>query len=264
MLVFIQERKCFLDRYYKLYEIGRGATATVYKAYDKTNDMFVAMKCSEDRMLMLKEYHFIKNANCPGIPKVYEYFEDGDMSVIIMEYIHGTTLKTLIKEKCADVRILFKAMFEIAVILLYMHEIEKAYYLDLKPANIILSGQKAYLVDFGSVIQKISKSAEGCGTVYGTKRYASPELWIADSVIDEKSDVYGFGCVIDEIINNFNVKNKKLSSVVKRCKQKKAVKRYASMREVIVLYCSAISYVGVVYTKKVQYGRECCTIHNRE
>lgn len=253
-----------MDRYYKLYEAGRGATATVYKAYDKTNDMFVAMKCSQDRMLLLKEYHFLKNVNYPGIPKVYEYFEDGDMSVIIMEYIHGITLKSLIKEKCADVRILFKAMFEIASILLYMHEVEKAYYLDLKPANIILSGQKAYLIDFGSVRQKMQKNTENSGAVYGTKRYAAPELCIEYGEIDEKSDVYGFGCVIAEIINSFNVNNKQLSLVVKRCKQKKAVKRYASMREVIVLYCSAINYVGVVYTKKVQYGRECCTIHNRE
>src|SRR5262249_932094 len=80
---------------------------------------------------------------------------------------------------------------------------------DLKPSNVVLTsdanGETVRLIDFGmsTVLQSARSSVTDVtrtGEVFGTPHYMSPEQCLGNK-IDERSDVYSFGCLMYEVLN---------------------------------------------------------------
>src|ERR1700761_3055834 len=69
---------------------------------------------------------------------------------------------------------------------------------DVKPHNVLVEGERAYLSDFG-LAKAIDESAASMASVVGTAAYMSPEQWRGEAV-GPPADIYSLGCVLYEAV----------------------------------------------------------------
>ena len=95
------------DRYEIIKSIGEGGMANVYLAYDTILDRRVAVKIlrgdlSNDEKFVRRfqrEALAASSLSNPNIVEVYDVGEDNGNYFIVMEYVEGQTLKSLIKRR---------------------------------------------------------------------------------------------------------------------------------------------------------------------
>ena len=95
------------DRYEIIEKIGSGGMAVVYRGKDRKLDRYVTIKVLREEFIGDEEFiERFRSEACsaarlshPNIVRVYDVGEDGEINYIVMEYIHGDTLKTAIKKK---------------------------------------------------------------------------------------------------------------------------------------------------------------------
>ncbi|BAY47508.1 pentapeptide repeat-containing serine/threonine kinase [Scytonema sp. HK-05] len=138
--------------------------------------------------------------NHPQIPRLLDYFEDGEQLYLVQEYIHGPTLQQEIKRKgvFSEARV-NQFLSELLPLLQYIHE-RKVIHRDIKPTNIIRRAQDGTLVliDFGAVKNQVSQTLanpteQTALTAYaiGTPGFAPPEQMAMRPVF--ASDIYAVG-----------------------------------------------------------------------
>jgi serine/threonine protein kinase len=73
---------------------------------------------------------------------------------------------------------------------------------DIKPDNILLSGDQVLVADFGvaRAVSEVAEKLTATGMIVGTPTYMSPEQASGDKAIDGRSDIFGLGCVIYEML----------------------------------------------------------------
>ena len=141
---------------------------------------------------------------------------------IIMEWIDGCTLESLIKEGQIDKPLAKKIICELCDTLEYIHR-KQIIHRDLKPENIMITnnGRNVKIIDFGL---SDADSYNILKAPAGTKIYASPEL-IAGEQIDARSDLWSLGLIIKESSRSY-------SHIASRCLQRDKNKRFASAYEI--------------------------------
>ncbi len=235
----------FLEQYEFLQILGQGAGSRVYLARHKVLGTLRAIKVLSKNhpraCEFLKEAQILQNLNHPGIPCIYEVTEDSEQYYLIEEYIPGTSLQTLISsvpEKIPLTDIIRYGM-ELCEILSYLHK-QKPYpllYLDFKPEHVICSGERVYLLDFGSVREERSWSA-GAG-IPGTTGFVSPEVR-AGQFPRISSDIYGVGALLyymttgrlyegSDSFKGPGLMDEKWKAVLERCLLEDMDKRYPDM-----------------------------------
>ena len=173
----------------------------------------------------LREAHILKQLHHAAIPCIYDIEEDDSASYIIEEDMGGEPLnEVLIRQKCLPTSFISHYSIQLCEIIEYLHK-EGILYLDIKPENLMISGDKLALIDFGGAMKK-----EGDQRVlFGTDGYAAPEQYLGRS--SEQSDVYGIGRVMGVMLGQGNKNGKKLLGIYKRCVQPSPEKRYRSVSE---------------------------------
>ena len=90
-----------------LEKVGRGGTATVYKARQKSNGRIVALKMG-DRLLSLDESNFarfkreftiIRHIRHPNLVEALEFAEENQVPYLVLEFVEGQTLDQRLREK---------------------------------------------------------------------------------------------------------------------------------------------------------------------
>ncbi|TVR45250.1 MAG: serine/threonine protein kinase [Planctomycetota bacterium] len=183
--------------------IGRGGTAEVYRLQHEKDKSEGALKLllpdfakdADCQKLFLREADFLEDFNHQGIPKIFAQTTVLDRLALIMDYVPGDNLMTLLHQgkKLPPLSVLMAA----CKIISYLHE-QNVIHNDIKLANFILSPKgRIHCVDFGSA-RRLSMSStffrrfKGSEKVQGTPSYLAPEL-IQGKGPSKSSDVWALG-----------------------------------------------------------------------
>jgi tetratricopeptide (TPR) repeat protein len=120
-----------------------------------------------------------------------------------MPFVEGESLQQrMTREGALPAADACRLLSEIADALAYAHA-HGVIHRDVKPANIMIAGEHAVLVDFGvaqAVVEAIDTRITGTGHYVGTTQYMAPEQFVASSDVDGRADVYSLGVVIFEVL----------------------------------------------------------------
>ncbi|MFC9129888.1 serine/threonine-protein kinase [Streptomyces sp. NPDC057099] len=196
-------------------EIGRGGMAVVYRARDLRLERTVALKLLAPelarndtfRRRFTHESRAAAAIDHPHIVPVFEAGETDGVLYIAMRYVVGSDLRHLLdREGPLSPATTLRIAAQVASALDAAHD-HGLVHRDVKPGNILVARgtdsdhpEHAYLTDFG--LTKKSLSLTGFTTVgqfVGTLDYVAPEQ-ISGRPVDARCDVYGFGCVVYEIL----------------------------------------------------------------
>jgi serine/threonine protein kinase len=188
------------DKYEIVEVIGRGGMGTVYKAYQRGLDRFVAIKVlyenlADDpdfRARFQNEATIVAKLNHPNIVAVYDIVSHGKTYCIVMEYVDGQSLQKLVDNGALDERTALLIGAQIARALHYAHE-RGVIHRDVKPDNILVTPDKiAKITDFGIARMRGGKFRTQTGVSMGTPRFMSPEQ-VTGHDLDGRSDLYSLG-----------------------------------------------------------------------
>ncbi len=190
--------------------LGRGAMGVVYDGWDPIIARRVAIKTvkipdASDAEAVEELARFRREAQAagrlthPNIVGVYDYGEDGNVAYIVMEFVDGPTLKSLLEkqERLALPEIL-RVMEDVLTGLGFSHA-RGIVHRDIKPANVMLTREgQAKIADFG-IARIESSSMTQAGTVMGTPAYMSPEQFMGQTV-DLRTDIYSAGVLLYQLL----------------------------------------------------------------
>src|ERR1700689_2684454 len=196
-------------RYELSHLVARGGMAEVYRARDQLLDRPVALKVlfprlSVDRSFVerfRREAQAAANLSHPNIVPVFDWGEDTGTYFIVMEFIDGRPLSSILKtagplspERTADVGA------HVAAALGYAHK-HGVIHRDVKPGNVLITDEgQVKVTDFG-IARAINteESLTQTGAVMGTATYFSPEQ--AEGIgVDARTDIYSLGVVLLEML----------------------------------------------------------------
>jgi len=252
------------DRYEIIEKIGSGGMAVVYRGKDKKLDRYVTIKVLREEFIGDEEFiERFRSEACsaarlshPNIVRVYDVGEEGKINYIVMEYIHGDTLKTAIRKKAPfDSRSTINVAIQIASALSQAHKAHIVHR-DIKPQNILVGTDGVVKVtDFGIARAARATTMTTTANAAGSVHYFSPEQ-ARGGYVDEKSDIYSLGITMFEMItgvlpfqgnNSVSIALKhineelpdirqynpnctpSLEGIIKKATMKKADERYASI-----------------------------------
>ncbi len=198
------------DRYAIERELGAGGMATVYLAEDVKHHRKVALKVLRPELAatlgperFVREIEIAAGLTHPHILPLYDSGEANGFLYYVMPYIEGESLRDrLDREGKLPLEDLIRLTDEVAAALSYAHE-QGIVHRDVKPENIMLSGGRAVVADFGIARAVTAAGGErltGTGLAIGTPAYMSPEQAMGLAEVDARSDVYALGCVVYEMV----------------------------------------------------------------
>jgi outer membrane protein assembly factor BamB/tetratricopeptide (TPR) repeat protein len=199
-----------VGRYEITGNIGSGGSGHVYSALDRTVGRVVAIKMLNapgDADLVRRfraEAKTVANLHHKNIVTVHEYGEEDGIPYLVMEYLNGTTLQELIRQRSLSLLEMLEIMTEVAEGLHYAHE-HGVTHRDVKPANIMrLTGGSVKIMDFGIArlgAQSATQLTQS-GLLIGSLMYMAPEQF--NGTADALTDVFGYGVTFYELLTGKN------------------------------------------------------------
>ena len=195
-------------RYQIIDKLGSGGMAYAYKARDMRLGRFVTVKVLKDEYAENAEFltKFSSEASAAAslshhnIVRVYDVGEDRGINYIVMEYVHGQSLKKTIDEKAPfDTLTTLSVALQIASALSHAHK-HHVVHRDIKPQNILVAVDGTIKVtDFGIARAATTNTYAADVNAMGSVHYFSPEQ-ARGGYINEKSDIYSLGITMFEMI----------------------------------------------------------------
>ena len=205
------------NRYQIIRLLGTGGMGSVYYAHDPVLDCYVAIKQlmpmpgNAGRMAEQMQKQFLREAQTlaalhhPNLPRVTDYFIDGDLHYLVMDYIEGQSLLDLLianKSGFAE-NLVLEWADQLLSALEYIHA-RNVIHRDIKPANVRRTTDgHIFLVDFG-LAKPYSLNNPHTLTMFhgiGTPEYAPPEQYDPESHTDQRSDIYALGATLYHLLS---------------------------------------------------------------
>lgn len=231
--------------------IARGGMGVVYRATQLALERPVALKVIAAELAgkegfrerFLRESRLAASLDHPSVVPVYDAREEDGELIVAMRLIEGGDLRKLIDREgpLAPARTV-ALLSQVAEALDAAHA-AGIVHRDVKPHNILVEGERAYLSDFG-----LAKAFEGTGagsgaSIVGTVEYMAPEQWRGERA-GPAADVYSLGCVLFEALTGIVPYARKaadtepemprgIGAVIERAVSKDPADRYANAGELI-------------------------------
>ncbi len=196
------------DRYQIIKTIGEGGMANVYLAKDTILDRNVAVKVlrgdlADDEKFVRRfqrEALSASKLNHPNIVEMYDVGEDDGRYYIVMEYVQGKTLKSLVKKRGAlTLPEVIDIMTQLTSAIMCAHD-SYIIHRDIKPQNVmILDDGRVKIMDFGIAMALNSNELTQTNSVMGSVHYLPPEQ-ANGSGSTIKSDIYSLGILMYELL----------------------------------------------------------------
>ena len=182
--------------------LAHGGLGWIYLARDRNvSDRWVVLKGllntgdADALAAAIAEQQFLAQVEHPLIVEIYNFVTHEGAGYIVMEYVGGTSLKDILKERMAansgeydplpvDQAIAY--IYEILPAFQYLHDLGLVY-CDFKPDNLIQVGDAVKLIDLGGV----RRIDDDQSAIYGTYGYQAPE--VAEVGPSVASDLYTIG-----------------------------------------------------------------------
>lgn len=185
-----------------LEKIGQGGMGIVYKAHHIKLNKVVCIKILPKELetdprnieFFLREAEISKQLDHPNTVHVYDYGKEKDRYYIVMSYVEGKSLDTIVKEKgYLSVEEASDIMIGVLKGLEHAHS-KNIIHRDIKPSNIIITKEGIpRIIDFGLARRIVEeKQLTITGEMIGTAYFMSPEQGLGNKV-DSRSDLYALG-----------------------------------------------------------------------
>jgi DNA-binding beta-propeller fold protein YncE len=187
--------------------IGRGGMGVVYRATHLTLERPVALKVIASNLVsqegfrarFLRESQLAASLDHPAVVPIYDSREvDGEL-VVAMRLVQGGDLRKLIERGGPLPPERATALLGQVAEALDAAHAAGIVHRDVKPHNVLVEGERAFLSDFGLAKALGESGAASSASVVGTVEYMSPEQW-RGSRVGPPADVYSLGCVLYEAL----------------------------------------------------------------
>lgn len=196
------------NRYKIISLLGEGGMGEVYLADDEQTLQQVAVKILARQLTahpdslerFRREAKTLRQLDHPNIVKFIDAFEHESQYVIVMEYIPGGSLHTLLKKGQLPIERARQIALGLCDALIRSHQLN-IIHRDIKPENVLLAEDGTpKLADFG-----VARLSEGTrmtrsGTQVGTPYYMAPEAW-EGKTLDAQADIWSLGALLFEMIS---------------------------------------------------------------
>ncbi|HTQ04921.1 MAG TPA: FHA domain-containing serine/threonine-protein kinase [Polyangiaceae bacterium] len=198
------------DRYEIRQSLGKGGMGEVFLAYDRTTQQPSALKVvrEESRMpgddeALRQELLLARSVSHPNVCRVHDLAPSPWGPILVMEHIAGQTLHTHIRRRKAQggytADEFRKIASETAAGLAAIHA-QGLVHGDLKPGNVMVTNDRAIILDFGFAQERARLSARrpGAPPDGGTPNYMAPERLRSGGASPE-DDMYALGLTLWEM-----------------------------------------------------------------
>jgi len=210
-----EEDRILRDRYRIIRTIKSGGMGMVYLAEDIPKKKLRAIKvmfnqgeASEEQLYAIKRFReeaeILARLDHPNIPSINDYFTHKGHYYLVMDYIKGDDLETLLRKSGNRLPEKFVVIWGIQLcdVLSYLHNHKPhpILYRDLKPANILLKKDESriFLIDFG-IARRINPLTDSQKTAIGTEGYAPLEQYKGNP--EPRSDIYALGATMHHLLS---------------------------------------------------------------
>ncbi|HWK27977.1 MAG TPA: serine/threonine-protein kinase, partial [Solirubrobacter sp.] len=182
---------------------GRGGMGIVYRATQLSLGRPVALKLiapelaadASFRERFQRESRMAAAIDHPNVIPVYEAGEEDGRLYLVMRWVAGTDLHRLLRESGRLDPLRAAAIVGQVAGALDAAHAAGLIHRDVKPANVLLSGDHAYLADFGLTRSAGTDTLTTAGHFLGTVDFMAPEQFHPGPQ-DARVDVYALGCVL--------------------------------------------------------------------
>lgn len=201
----------FLGKYKLLGHIGTGGMSSVYLAEHQLMQQRRAIKVLPRHRVedssYLARFHLEAQATASldhrNIVRAYDVDNDGDMHYLVMEFVPGKDLNTIVKDRGTDFldyRVVADYLAQAAEGLQHAHE-NNLIHRDVKPANVLVDDKGTVKVlDLGLALfsndERASLTIAHNENVLGTADFLAPEQAVNSHEVDRRADIYGLGCTM--------------------------------------------------------------------
>jgi len=185
-------------------EIGRGSTATVYRARDTETGRDVAVKQFDTASSALidrqhREIDVLTGLRHPGLVGLLDSGRSDGRLFVVMDLVEGRSLEAALLEDPLAPSAVAEIGARLADALAHVHG-RGIVHRDVKPANILLDrAGRPRLADFGIARLDGATRMTGTGVVIGTAAYMAPEQ-VRGATVGPPADIYSLGLVLLEAL----------------------------------------------------------------
>ncbi|QDT90391.1 serine/threonine-protein kinase [Gimesia algae] len=202
-----------VGNYHLVEKIGQGGMGVVYRAIHARLKKQVVLKLllnnqwdnDTQTQRFYREMELIGRLDHPNIVKATDAGEVDETCFLVMEYLSGHDLKTIIKsEKKISITSACYIVRQVANGLQYIHN-HNLIHRDIKPSNLFLTLQgEVKVLDLGlaglSQTNKHLSDLTDSQCIMGSVHYMAPEQAHSVKTIDHRADIYSLGCTFYKLL----------------------------------------------------------------